>query len=257
MEKLIKRLIVLALTAGASGTVFLIAILVWYSSQSQSSAAATTAAESASADKTPEEKGDTADGEGRGTPPETNWKGAKQWGVRFFRWIVIPLALLMLITLTILLYNRERITLKGLGGIFLVVIVIGLLAILGHKTYKWWLSRPAVTPSAIPDEGSASLSATAAVPFASSSRTERVTTKTIIARPDEWSEMIYIPSGHWFRWQAEIDGCMLIKNGRGQIRRVCGDDYVPKSDNLSLLDGMMAFQYPDGEVEVTVEWEPK
>lgn len=90
-----------------------------------------------------------------------------------------------------------------------------------------------------------------------SAANSRVTTRTIIARPDEFSEMIYIPPGSWFRWHADTDGCIIVKNGRGQERQVCGKEHVYRSENLPLLDGMMAFKYPDGEVEVTVEWESK
>ncbi|MBI2097650.1 MAG: hypothetical protein HYT46_01820 [Candidatus Vogelbacteria bacterium] len=240
MEKLLKRLTVLALATGVSSTVFLIAILVWHSSQSQYSGATTTVAEPAPTDKTPEE---------RGTPAETNWETAKRWGVKFFRWPIGILTVLVGLATGILLYRRELVTLKRLGTIFLVAVVISLLATFGHKAYKWWLSRP----ETIAPVTHAARAETAVKPSASRSL---VTTKTIVARPDEWSEFIWIPPNH--KYSGESTDCVEIKNGLGAIFNYCPGDKLTLSKNGTPPEGQLTFRSLTGcNVEVYVEWEPK
>jgi hypothetical protein len=101
-------------------------------------------------------------------------------------------------------------------------------------------------------------SVTSRVTAGRSVMTSRVTTQKITARPDKWSDFIRIPPSHIFRWHTENPkDCVMVKDGRDQIRQVCAD-HVYLGKLPSLLDGMMAFKsIEEKEVEVIVEWEPK
>jgi len=84
----------------------------------------------------------------------------------------------------------------------------------------------------------------------------RVTTKTIIARPDEWSDSIWIPPNH--RGGAEATDCVEIKNGLGTIFNYCPGDKLILSKNGTPPEGQLVFRSLTGcNVEVYVEWEPK
>ncbi len=84
----------------------------------------------------------------------------------------------------------------------------------------------------------------------------RVTTKTIVARPDGWSEFIWIPPRH--NYQGEATGCIQIKNGLGAIFNYCPGDKLTLSKNGTPPEGQFTFRsLTEGPVEVYVEWGPK
>jgi serine/threonine protein kinase len=105
----------------------------------------------------------------------------------------------------------------------------------------------------------ASKSSQAASPRHSSA----VKTKTIVVDAREWSEFTWIPSYHEFRWHTEWkvpptgEKCVLVKNGRNQVRKVREGDFNHHGKVRSLLEASLAFRLPtDGVAEVTLEWEP-
>ena len=136
---------------------------------------------------------------------------------------------------------------KGLGTGAFVTVVISLLAIFGHKTYKWWRSRQTALE-------------VAATVSEKSTTTSHVTTKTIVASPDDFSDFLTIPPNTRFRWYRPegSTGCLFVKNGHGEVRKVCLGDHLYLGKDASLLDAMLAFQSLTGNCEeIIVEWEPK
>ncbi len=141
---------------------------------------------------------------------------------------------------------------KKTGWIVMLVGGIGLAVWGGYTVFAGLKNTEKTSPIATTMEGVTGPRG----PVATSSRTERVTTKTIIAKPDEFSDFVWIPPNHKFEW--ESTGCIEIKTGLGKIYGYCPGSPLNIGDNLSPLDGRLSFRSLTGDdEEVFVEWEPK
>lgn len=136
----------------------------------------------------------------------------------------------------------------GLAGLIATVLIIILVV-------SWWTNPKRLRLPERIDVGSVTVAST---PFAAAVPMERVTTQTIVARPDEWSEMIRVPPGHWFRWDTQTKDCYQVKNGRGVIKNSCGNEHIQLGDRLSLVDSMFSFRSLTGsEIKVIFELGPR
>ncbi|MBI4136180.1 MAG: hypothetical protein HY481_01350 [Candidatus Vogelbacteria bacterium] len=81
----------------------------------------------------------------------------------------------------------------------------------------------------------------------------RVTTKTIVARPDKWSEFVQIPPWHKFEWY--FPECVRVKNGLGQIKGIaCPNERLDLGKHLSLPECKLSFEAITGITEGQVYW---
>ena len=124
------------------------------------------------------------------------------------------------------------------GGLGAVVTLLGFSGCPSHPN----LTSPPSPTTSKADEGRSAM-------------TSRIMKKTVIAGQND-SEMISIPSGHWFR--IEPRGCVEVSTASGKSYRDCPGEHHALGENITLRDGMFKFKSLTGkDEEVIVEWEPK
>lgn len=180
----------------------------------------------------------------------SNWPEAVRRCISFFKWIWIPLGGLTALLVAVLLYRRRGIASARSLTTAVIIIAIGIAAVLtSPKVYRWLKDRTASSPPP-----SMKLVPALPQPAAASSR---VTTRTIIARPDG-SETISILPNHWFRCLPQ-EGCIEGRTRRGYTWKECPGEGGPHlGDRIQVLDLMLSFRsLEEGNVDVICDWEPK
>ena len=140
-------------------------------------------------------------------------------------------------------WNRAKKT----GGVVGTVVIVVLIIWYTYTPVVEWVKSHKDPPSPA-DAGSS----TPRSAKERSAMTSRVTSRTIIAPTDRFSEFVVIPPNH--KYWGDTRDCVEIKNGRGDTYHYCHGEKL----DLGANETMMAFRSPTSkEVEVIVEWEPK